>query len=95
MIEKCAVLGAARMLRGGSGRASLHLFVVLGDGGRHEARAGNGGASSSNGWTKVATFMPDGSAKHDAEITIGHGSGSITLRLNGSTGAVSTAEGKQ
>jgi prepilin-type N-terminal cleavage/methylation domain-containing protein len=59
-----------------------------------ESKVGNGAGSSSSGWTKVATFMQDGSAKEDAEITIGHGGGSVTLKLHGPTGAVSTAEGK-
>lgn len=57
-----------------------------------EAKLGDNAGGSSDGWTKVATFLPDGTAKADAEITIGNGPGSITLKLHGATGVVSSAE---
>jgi len=54
-------------------------------------KLGDNAEPSKNGWTKIATFLPDGTAKHDAEITIG----SITLKLHGATGLVSSAEGSR
>ena len=54
---------------------------------------GENSNDSDNGWIRVATFMPNGSAKHDAKVTIGQGPGAITLKLHSATGAVSTATG--
>jgi Tfp pilus assembly protein FimT len=51
--------------------------------------------SGSDGWTRAATFNPDGTAKQDASVTIGRGTQAITLKLNGATGAVSAAEGNR
>lgn len=54
-------------------------------------------ASSSGGWTKVVTFMPDGSAKTYgkdglSKLTFSNGIHSLTLQVHGATGLVSATE---
>jgi Tfp pilus assembly protein FimT len=50
------------------------------------------GASSSGEWQTITTFQADGSANNDAEVTLHtQGASPATVRVRGTTGAVSTA----
>jgi prepilin-type N-terminal cleavage/methylation domain-containing protein len=55
-------------------------------------------SSSSGGWTKIVTFMPDGSARTFgkepglSKLTFSNGSHSLTLQVHGATGMVSEFE---
>lgn len=61
------------------------------------AKTGDGNPRNTSGaWTHVATFLADGTAKEDAELGIarsGGGNQGMTLKLRGSTGAVTSGEG--
>jgi len=54
--------------------------------------------SGSGGWTKIVTFLPDGSAKTHgqdsgyAKLTFSNGTHSLTLQVHGATGMVSESE---
>jgi Tfp pilus assembly protein FimT len=51
-------------------------------------------AAGTGSWTRVATFLADGTAKEDAEIGIARtGTQGMTIKLRGSTGSVSSGEG--
>ena len=55
-------------------------------------------APSNGGWTKIVTFLPDGTAKTFsddgyAKLTFSNGSNSLTLKVHGATGMVSESEG--
>lgn len=52
-------------------------------------------SQSGGGWTRTVTFLPNGTAHEDVEVAFGQsGSRSVTLKLRGITGSVSSGEGK-
>lgn len=62
------------------------------------ANIDSSGGGSSGGWTKIVTFLPDGSAKTFgkdpgySKITFSNGTHSLTLQVHGATGMVSESE---
>jgi Tfp pilus assembly protein FimT len=58
------------------------------------AGANHSSHSASNGWTRVVTFLANGTSHEDVHVAFGQdGSASLVLRLRGATGAISAEEG--
>jgi prepilin-type N-terminal cleavage/methylation domain-containing protein len=53
------------------------------------------GQSLSGGWSHVLTFLPNGQAQEDVQITFGkEGARSLTLVMRGATGTITTVDDK-
>jgi hypothetical protein len=58
-----------------------------------QANKGSQGHGGSGGWTHALTFMADGTAREDVQISFSQGGGaSLTLKVQGHTGAISAGD---
>jgi type II secretory pathway pseudopilin PulG len=54
------------------------------------------GGAASGGWSRVVTFLADGTSHEDVQVGFGQsGSRPLMLRLRGATGAITAEEGHQ